>query len=280
MNAVEFYTLVDSVMSATLADPVLQLAQVIVRFDPLAIESEKHDDEDYGDSDDLRDALYVTRRCFPDLYADAVMALCAGQSEQRIEQYIRDGICAQGIPMDAIEFEGAFAYGIPMPAYGVDPTDPDSLEPHRDQLERLYAVFGITLEGYQLDMPDHVYDVAFAVARSLDEDLREGNPMYDQLYWLLGWAFSMTGNTCVDATWEILAEYEPLDWSPDNVAFAKTIITEADDIMADALAGLALINGHPDLMVVLQNNVQIIYKAVEQQKGKRNKPNVKLKWLD
>ena len=87
-----------------------------------------------------------------------------------------------------------------------------------------------------------------------------------------------SGNSSIDFSYEEICEFQPLSWEADELAFAIDIIEEADGIMADALAGLAFINRQPDLMAALQNNVRRIYKAMDQQKGKRDEPKVRLKW--
>lgn len=48
--------------------------------------------------------------------------------------------------------------------------------------------------------------------------------------------------------------------------------------MADAPAGLTWINRQPDVLATLQNNIRRIYEAIEKQKGKRDKPKVRLEW--
>lgn len=277
MNLTDFQHLYDSLASAALDDPILHLAYTVAWLDPLRVRPDDPvDDYDlgedyyYGEGDDLEAALHITRTCFSDLYAEAVADLHAGRAERQVEGRIRDGICDQGIPMDSIEFEGAYAYGIPMPACGIDAADPDTLEPFQGQIETLYDLFGIAIdwEAHRVHVPDDAHDVALALALSLDEALREQYPVYDQLYWLLGWAFSMTGNSSVDYTWEMLAEFQPLDWSPDNVGFTRLIVEECDQIMTAALAGLDDLQSNDALRNLLARNITIARKKLKK-KGKR-----------
>ena len=277
MNLTDFQHLYDGLATASLDDPILHLAYTVAWLDPLRVRPDDPvDDYDlgedyyYGEGDDLEAALHITRSCFPNLYAEAVADLYAGQAEQQIEGRIRDGICAQGIPMDSIEFEGAYAYGIPMPACGIDAADLDTLEPFQGQIETLYDLFGIAMDraAHRTHVPDDAHDVALALALSLDEALREQYLVYDQLYWLLGWAFSMTGNSSVDYTWEMLAEFQPLDWSPDNVAFTRLIVEECDQIMTAALAGLDDLQSNEALRTLLARNIAITRKQLKK-KGKR-----------
>lgn len=48
--------------------------------------------------------------------------------------------------------------------------------------------------------------------------------------------------------------------------------------MSAALAGLDFVNGQPDLLTALQNNVRRIYKAIEKKKGKRDELCIQLAW--
>ncbi|MCB9460174.1 MAG: hypothetical protein H6670_11040 [Anaerolineaceae bacterium] len=278
MNLTEFQHLYDGLATAALDDPVLHLAYTVAWLDPLRVcPDDPVDDYDlsedyyYGEGDDLEAALHITRGCFPDLYAEAVADLHTGVAERQVEEHIRDGICEQGIPMDIVEFEGAYAFGIPMPACGIDAADPDTLEPFQGQIETLYDLFGIDIDWdtHCVHIPDNAHDVALAVALSLNEALREQYPVYDQLYWLLGWAFSMTGNSSVDCTWEILAEFQPLDWSPDNVAFTRLIVEECDQIMTAATAGLDDLQDNEALRETLTHNIAIICKKLKK-KGRRD----------
>lgn len=175
MNATEYLDALSVLRTAALDNPVLRLAHAVAWLDPVCVQSDVYPDEDYDEDNDLQAGLYITRHCFPAIYVEAVAALHAGHSESQVEQRIRDGISASGIPMDAVEFEGAFAYGIPMPAHGVELNDLYSLEPYQGQIESLYALFGISIDfdEYDVVIPSDVDDVAMVIAFSLTEALRQ-----------------------------------------------------------------------------------------------------------
>jgi hypothetical protein len=77
-----------------------------------------------------------------------------------------------------------------------------------------------------------------------------------------------------------MCEVEPLSWEPDDLAFARVMIEEADEIMAEVLTGLYWLTCEPDVMQALQDNIQRIYKVI-QKKGKTDgASNIRLKWVD
>jgi hypothetical protein len=265
------------------ADPVLRLAYCVAWLDPMRVEP---DDtlEDYdmaeayyeGQGSDLEAALHITRDCFPDLYVEAVGNLREGQSEKRVEDTIRTGISEAGIPMEFAEFEGAYAFGIPLPAYGAEPENPEFYEIHPNVMP-VMACFGVSPEtdGYHIDIPSEVYTAGRHIAHDLAEHTDEH---YQQISWLMQWLFSCSGNSIVDFCYEMMCEIEPLSWEKDDVAFAIAMIAEADEIMADVLTGLEVLTSQPELLKALHRNIQRIYKTIDHQKDKRDKTKVHLKW--
>ena len=137
--------------------------------------------------------------------------------------------------------------------------------------------FGISLQPnpYNIVIPDVTYKVADIIADNL---LKQQEDHWRQVGWLLKWLFSCSGSSCVDLDYETMAEFQPLSWDTDDIAFAREIVEEADGIMSDVLAGLTWINRQPNVLAALQNNIRRIYKAIERQKGKKGKPHVQLKW--
>ena len=184
-----------------------------------------------------------------------------------------DAIQKQGIPLDSIEW---ITYGIPLPAYGVNLDDPDFYTEHPDVLPVLDC-FGISPEPnpYNIVIPEVTYKVAEIIT---DDLLKQEDDRWRQVGWLLKWLFSSSGNSSVDFDLEISESMQPLSWDADDIAFAIEIIEEADGIMQDVHAALEWINQNPDMMATLQHNIRRIYKAIEQQKGKRDEPKVRLKW--
>lgn len=288
MNTTDYVTLFDTLTASMLDDPILSLAYLAAWLDPLRVDpyTEEFDlVEDYYNTNQntLEAALHITRDCFPDLYADAIIGLHSKQSSQQVEQAIQDGITAKGIPMDSIEWEGMYAFGIPLPAMGVDIHDHDSLDPYQNTyLLDFYRLFGIEIDidARETIAPTNDDDVAFGIALSLTPDLRERHPIYEGLYWLLGWAFAMTGNSSCDYTPEIMADFQPLAWEPNDVEFAIAIATECDQIMTSAHQSLIDLQENESLCTELQRNIELAQKRLPT-KGKLNhdEPNpLRLAW--
>jgi len=275
MNTIGYLTLFDTLTASMLDDPILSLAYLAAWLDPLRVDpyTDEFDlVEDYYNTNQntLEAALHITRDCFPDLYADAIIGLHSKRSSQQVEQAIQDGITAKGIPMDSIEWEGMYAFGIPLPAMGVDIHDHDSLDPYQNTyLLDFYRLFGIEIDidARETIAPTNVDDVAFGIALSLTPDLREQHSIYERLYWLLGWAFAMTGNSSCDYTPEIIADFQPLAWESNDVKFAIAISTECDEIMTSAHQALTDLQENESLRIELQHNIEIAQKRLPK-KGK------------
>ncbi len=255
------------------ADPLLALASVVCWLDPLWGDEEDEWDLPQDEDGTLAVALRVTRQAFPDVYAQAVEAVRRGASYAELDRLICGAITGRGIPLDDLEWIG---FGIPMPAYGVVLDDPDFYAAHPDTIPVLQC-FGITPEPnpYHVDVPDCAYTAGKLIAADLH---KHADARWRQVAWLLGWLFACTGNSSVDYSYEEHSEFQPLSWDADDLAFAVEIIQEAETILADALAGLASLSSRPDLLQVLQHNVQRIYKALEKMKGKPHEPHIRLAW--
>lgn len=253
------------------ADPLLLLASAVAAFDPFWADFDEAD-IDY-DTDPLTIALQVTRGAFPDIYAEAVERLRADAPYGEMDRLLCKAISAKGIPLDDLDTIG---WGVPMTAVGVDLEDPEFYAVHTDLLPVL-APFGIDLpegETYNVDLPECIHKVGCAIATSLHE---QTDPALRQVGWLFGWLFSCTGNSLVDYTDEMLAEIQPLSWSPDDIAFAVEMIEEADGIMRDVQMGLDLLKTTPDLMAVLERNVAFLYRELKK-KGKHDERTIRLEW--
>ena len=234
------------------------------------------DDEDieavaYGDDPDgaVTMALHVTRRNFPEVYIDTLDALRTGQSYNTIDTLVCTAFNGKGIPLDSLEWLG---WGIPLPAYGVELDDPEFWEQHPD-IAPVLACLGVSPEPnpYRIE----IADVTYRVAQIIENDLREQpDPAWKQVAELIGWLFATCQNSSVSMSYEIMAEIQPLSWDPDDVEFALEIITEADNIMADALTALKALNEHPTALQTLQTNVQKLY----QQKGINSNDRPQLTW--
>lgn len=250
---------------ALTTDALLLLASAVATFDPLW--SASTDDLDSED-DPLDTTLWVVRSAFPDLYGEAVGALWLGASYRDLDRLLCAGISAKGIPLDDLHWVG---WGIPLIAHGIDLSDPDLYTIHADLLPAL-APFGISPSDDMdepIDLPEAIYAVGRAIAGSLTG---QTDPVLQQVGWLYSWLFSSSGNSLVDETEEVLCELTPLSWSPDDIAFAVEIIAEADTILSDARAGLAALQANPNLLTVLQDNIDRF------RRGKRHGQPPVLEW--
>ena len=255
------------------ADPQLCLASAVVWLDPMWQDVEDDVHIPHNEDGVLGIALSVIRSAFPDIYVQAVEAIRRGASYADLDHLICQGITEQGIPLDHLEWIG---YGVPMPAYGVDFHDSDFYTTHPEVIPIL-ACFGISPEPnpYNMTIPDSVYTAGRYIAADLEQ---HADKRYQQLSWLMQWLWSSSGNSSVDFSLDEIYEFQPLSWEADELAFAKAIIEEAEQIMSDVLAGMALLTHHPEILTALQHNVQRIYKALEKQKGERNELSIRLAW--
>ncbi len=268
MNAIT--AIYDHVAVALTTDPLLLLASAAATFDPFWDDFE--DEIDY-ETDPLTIALQVTRGAFPDLYAEAIERLRVGAAYAELDRLLCGGISAKGIALDDLE---AIGWGIPLVALGIDLEDPEFYAVHSDMLPIL-APFGIDVpegETYRIEVPEGIYPVGSAIARSLHE---QSDPVLQQVGWLFGWLFSCTGNSLVDATDEMLSELQPLTWDPEDIAFAIEMIEEADGIMRDAMAGLEILKTTPDLWAALERHITILSRELKQ-KGKLDEQSIRLEW--
>jgi hypothetical protein len=257
------------------ADPQFCLASAVVWLDPMWQDADEDWDVPHDEDGTIGIALTVTRKAFPDIYVQAVEAIRQGASYTDIDRLICDGITERGIPLDNLEWIG---FGVPMPAYGVELNDADFYTTHPEVIPIL-ACFGISPEAnpYHMTIPDCVYTAAEIIATDLAKRPEE---QYQQVAWLLRWLTSATNNSICDWDAELMMEVEPLAWETNDLAFARVMIEEADEIMGDVLTGLYWLTSEPAVMQAMQDNIHRIYKAI-QKKGKNNDaPNIRLKWVD
>lgn len=252
-------------------DPLLCLAQMVAWLDPFW---DGLSDDDFNDDGSLATALDVTRNHFPGIYAMAVDALHHGAAYDDLDGLICTEISKLGFPLDFVESMGC---GIPLPAYGTLLCDPEFFTHHPDVVP-VVQWFGIQPDGDDpIDIPDHACTAAQRLMNSLVE---HPDPRYQQVGWLIGWLFSCTGDSVVDLDQTAMWDYDPLSWEPENIEFALAIIQEADEIMADAQAGLALIQSTPLIQRALQDNIQRLYRLLARQskKERKNHDRPRLYW--
>lgn len=251
---------------ALTGDPLLLMASAVAAFDPFWNTFDA-DDIDY-DCDLLQIALQVTRGAFPDIYAEAIEQLRAGDSYSDMDQLLCKAITAKGIPLDDLDSIG---WGVPLSAVGVDLEDPEFYAVHNDLLP-LLAPFGIAIpEGavYSVDVPECVYFAGRGIAVSLTDHT---DPALRQVGWAFAWMFSCTGNSLIDQTNETLAEIPPLSWSAGDVAFAIELIEEAEGILRDVLAGIETLKASPELRAAVDRNIAHLYRELKK-KGKLDEHN-------
>lgn len=252
-------------------DPLLCLAQAAAWLDPFW---DGLSDDEFNDDGSLATALDVTRNHFPGIYALVVEVLHRGATYDDLDRLMCAEISKLGFPIDFVESMGC---GIPLPAYGALLCDPEFYTHHPDVVP-VVQWFGIQPDGDDpIDIPDHA---CTAAQRLMDSLVEHPDPLYQQVGWLIGWLFSCTGNSSVDLDPESMWEFEPLSWDPENVEFALAIIQEADEIMADAQAGLALIQSNPLIQQALLDNIQRLYRLLARQskKERKNHDRPRLHW--
>jgi hypothetical protein len=255
------------------ADPQLCLAHAVVWLDPFWDAFAEEDDDDTGDGS-LGLALRVVRESFPNIYVQVIELLRAGGSWDDIDRLVCREIEQLGIPLENLEWMG---YGIPLPSYGLNLEDPDFPESHTDLIPVLQTFGWDVSPDDDVEVPDSLYCIAQWIAEDLEQHPETG---YRQLSWLLQWLFSCSGNSVIDLDYETMSEFQPLSWDKDDLDFAIAIIQEADQIMKEALDGLAFLQSHPDLFTTLTNNVKRINRTIRLQTKEQDhvKPPVRCIW--
>ena len=245
--------------AAVNADPVLRLAHVAAWLDPVGADETIWECDADGDPAALvRVALQVTRRVFPDLYTDLLLMLRRGGGYTAVDRLVCTELTRRGIPLDDLTW---LTWGVPIPAYGVDLTDPDFYRMY-PEAETVVACFGVQPIGDSavIDVPEALYTVAPVLAESLRT---QPDPDWQSVADLLDWLSGTSGNSAIALTYDDMACMEPLGWTREEVAFGIEIITEAEAILTAAHAALDWLATHADARHTLQTNIQKLY----QQKG-------------
>lgn len=253
-----------------LENPFLCLANTVAWLDPLwTTEAE----DLYEETNDIGTALSITRRSFPDIYAEAIDQFWVGLSEQELEHFLCEQIRLKGIPLEHIEF---MPYGIPLIPHGVELAEPDTYEALPELLPIL-SCFGIHVEPnrHHIEVPEYAYAAGNLIANSL---LHQADKSWQQIGWTIAWLFSCSGNTLIDYDYESIAELPPLSWEPDDLAFAIEMIQEADEVLCDVHAGLECLESNPALLVTLSENVKRVQVTIRKLKGKNHDSHCRLEW--
>jgi hypothetical protein len=248
-------------MASLQTDPLFKIAHAVSFFDPLWC------DGDFYEEDTFATALHICRRTFPDLYVEVLQALRKGRDDAYVEHIICDGITAFGIPLDHIEYMG---WGIPLPAYGVELDDPDLMHNY-PELAPVLACFG--MEQGDVDDEGHLETLCPYLVPSLEK--AEGD--WGNVRLLLLWLINQTGCTLTDVSYEILCEFEPLQWDVD-LEVAVAFIQEADEIMKQVNDALQFLQTHPTALQTLSDNVERLQAALK--KGEKYAHRYRLQWTE
>ena len=280
MNIDTYLQQVSQLNQTLISDPQTLLALTVAWLDPLAILTD-HDilaEEELADyhyaGDQMGEGLYVTRHCFPDIYARTISKIRAGMSMRKVLAFIDDEIEQQtGIPTSQFEEGYAYAYGIPMPWYGFEIDDPDFREHYEDEWY-LVKLFGGQIDeendsyATTMDLPDNVWSIAYVLRWSLWE--YRHSSLHETLMHAIAYVFSCSGNSSVDFSHEVGYEFQPLQWIPEDVEFATVICHEAGDIMLSAHIGLQNVHD-PAIEKTLRQKIEVAAKYVQARldKGKK-----------
>jgi len=244
-------------------DPRLLLVNAIAWLDPSSLlnsrPNPRYSEFDYDAEDELTVGLYVTRACFPAVYAGAVQLQWQRTDEHRIGRYIVDEISRNLVC--SIHSLDELRYGPPVEFHGIDLTAPeaDAVNP---RLLPVFALFGLSVDG---DNANDVQHTAFLTAKVLVESLMSRTePIYQDMSNLLLWMFAMSGNTALDYTMEAFWEngYDTASWTPDDIALINAINLEARELIASADNALMLLNQDTELRTAFVRNVKNVLKAV------------------
>ncbi len=247
-------TLQPLLTQALLQTPRLAIATLASWLDPIGLLN--LDDEDFDDDgSDLPIALLACRDCFPDVYARSLSALAQGVQPANLERQICREV-SQHLVVGIEDIE-QFKWGVPCEGLGIDLEGYDGL-PLEEAYPRLRPVLDSL--GFTSASGEAEYTRAGHIATHLVQSLEsypEAAPHQDFAN-LLRWSFGFSGNTLVDNSNEMLYEsgLEPLDWTPDNVAFMNEVQAEAQQILDSAFCALERLEHDAEWQIAFQANCQ------------------------
>lgn len=269
MNAADYLYYLHSLQTGSQLDPILALARSAAWLDPLCLQQAAIEDLIEQDPEGLLssvlEGLKISRRAFPALYGESLIMLRESDNALACLKHMLDSLEKMGFDFaDPEQMDGnPFAYGIPLPYYGIDPLGELDFEGDWAEVYEVYMLFGMEEEseryGKSWELPAIAYDHAFLLRGSLRE-LIESHDCYKKLYYYLGWIFSQSGNSSVDASPEMGYQWQPLDWTPKEIEFAIDLIQQAHEIMDAAMEGEKVLMTNPWLWNALVKNL----KEVEQ----------------
>lgn len=240
--------------------PLSGLALAVAWLDPVLALSKQHDlDIDgWDETQEFIQMLEITRTCFPTIYAQAVQRL---RRHEPVMDFVYEEISKEGILVN--EFEYPFSWGIPLPCYSATWEEPEWLEYH-PEAEPALALFGVRIdeENGRIDCPDTASMVASALLDNLEN---EEPPGWECIANLIRWLWGLSGNSLVDWDEETLYSVQPLSWTPDDVAFARLLIEEAEKIYESAQSGIRLLKLSETARTALETNIRQIQPQLPQE---------------
>lgn len=214
----------------------------------------------YEDEDYFFVAQNITRRLFPDLYADMTIRMWAGESESHIDR----ALCSQlapRIPGEIVSLESLWN-GVDNEWYGIDWRE----DTEGVKAQSLMQMFGI-------ETPEDS-TLTCRAAEILADGYKESCP---EIRFLLEWLFSFSSNSLVDYSyaeaWEVFTD--PLGWDESEFAFAWVMQNEADNIMALAHQGYDLLTTSTEALADFCNDLftainLAIGEMLHERRGHRN----------
>ena len=244
-------------------DSLNALAVLTVLLDPLWIGIEDPNEldpryHDYQEGDDPKyQALLILRRCFPELYVEAVARLHGGVTANDLETFLCEAFTKSGIPMDDGHLETIW-WGIPLPCFGTTLDESDFYE-NFPETKPILELFGIAPDAdgdMRLPNMEAACDIAICLRYSLEAYINDHENLR-QIFSGVGWLWGISGNSCVDMDYEAMVEVQPLDWDEDDIAFAVELIAESNEIMGDAMAGIRYLDDQPDAFALLKAHLDL-----------------------
>jgi hypothetical protein len=255
-------------------DPKQALVQAIAWFDPASLSEPASDetiDFDYDAEDEMTVGLFICRQCFPTVYAGANGLLLHSAHERDVTRYLLHGINAH-LLMPVQSLEDA-RYGPPLECCGIDAellTEGDEPDHPMHRAKPLFALFGVSLTDTSSASRWSIATAAVHILRLSLEERPEA--VYQDLFWLLGWLFSSSGNTLVDWSqddlWESGAEMP--EWTPEEVEFLNELALEARTIMASVWRGMDALEQNAPLHRALVRNINHLYRQFDKKGMKTN----------
>ena len=281
----ELQQAVEALTQGMSREPALGLALAAAWLDPLMFDETELDD--YDDSEDANTltliALEIARRCLPELYAQLVEGLRGGWSFETFGDEFCDGMSRRWPHIRFSDHLYGLIYGVPLEFVGLGRYEPGDFEEKSPELAGfMVAYFGAsaawptseTDEDSETDPAnaEEVLDANDPVAKLLRISLNDQDRQpYADLFLMLAYLFSATGNDLADATSEEFYESgsEHPEWEPGNLDVVDDAFLQVDIINGATKRALALLETDEEIAGALIRNIAIARAAVAQ--GRKEK---------